>query len=165
MKEYICSDGNPVIENYCYGAITKDYRDPYTRCIVPPFIELYAARAINGELCLQDVTMDYPDCYEQFSPVPVRKIDLSKLFAIDLTSFKKKLKRGSMKYKDRDGMPILAGMCVCDQTCGLPVVERKGILYLNFANSDYVPLSKINLKKLRVYSIPLKLYTEGNKNE
>lgn len=171
MKEYICSDGNPVIDGYCYGTIVRNYKEPFLKRKgvfswreVPPFIELYAARTINGELCLQPVMMDYPDCYEQFSPIPIDKVDLKKFIAIDLTAFKGRLRRGSMRYKDRNGIPILAGMCVGDEGGGNEVVDRKGVLCLNILE-DYIPLSEINLKTVRVYVIPLKLYTEGNKNE
>lgn len=146
MKKYICSDGNIIRDGYCYGAIVRDYKDPYTGCIEMPFIELYAARTINGEFVLQCVTMDYPELYKQYPILPIDKVDLKKIFAIDLIAFKKKLKRGSMRYKDRDGIPILAGMCICDENGGNPIVEIEGELFLDVAHR-YISLDKINVKK------------------
>lgn len=176
MKEYFCGDGNPVLKNYCYGAIIKGHKEP---CLLgegvglkiePDFIELFAARNVNGELCLQPLMFDYPDMYEQYPPCPVEKVDLKKLFAIDLNAFKKKLKRGSMKYKDKNGIPILAGMYVSTGSGGNLVIEKKGVLCLNFGSYlddelNYAPLSEMNCKEWQVHCIPLKLYTEGNKSD
>lgn len=176
MKEYICGDGIPVIENYVYGNIVRNHKEPFAiRKGVfslreePPFIELYAARTLNGELCLQPLMQDYPDFYEQYPPKPVREIDLSKFFAIDLKAFKKKLKRGSMRYKDQNGMPILEGVDLCDRGGSNRVGKRNGKLGLLqesivWNEEWFMPLDELNLKELTVHNIPLKLYVEGNKN-